>query len=63
LSDAGAAELSQVEVTPGGDGLHWEVLDADLTVSGLLAGVFGTKRWMKQLQQQWEREIHEYSAS
>jgi hypothetical protein len=36
-----------------GDGLHWETLDTDFTVAGLLAGVFGTKRWMAELQAQW----------
>ena len=30
-------------------GLHWEKLDADFTVPGLLAGIFGTKRYMAQL--------------
>jgi hypothetical protein len=30
----------------GTAGLHWEALDADFRVSGLLAGVFGTKAYM-----------------
>jgi Protein of unknown function (DUF2442) len=53
LAGATAADLMQVEITPMGDGLHWERLDADFSVVGLLAGVFGTKRWMAELQQQW----------
>ncbi|HWK88925.1 MAG TPA: DUF2442 domain-containing protein, partial [Longimicrobium sp.] len=48
LQDATPAQLEQVEVTPGGFGLHWEDLDVDLTVPGLVAGVFGSKRWMEQ---------------
>ena len=29
-----------------GTGLHWEALDADLSVPGLLAGLFGTRAFM-----------------
>jgi Protein of unknown function (DUF2442) len=53
LAEASPEDLAQVEITPMGDGLHWEVLDADFTVAGLLAGRFGSKKWMEQLQQQW----------
>ncbi|MGG6266135.1 DUF2442 domain-containing protein [Leptolyngbya sp. AN03gr2] len=56
LHGASAEDLTQVEITPMGDGLHWETLDADFSVSGLLAGVFGTKRWMATLQQQWAQQ-------
>jgi hypothetical protein len=41
--------LARVEITPDGFGLHWEVLDADLRIPGLAAGVFGTKAWMRAL--------------
>jgi len=41
--------LTDVEVTPLGDGLHWEELDIDLSVSGLLTGNFGDANWMKNL--------------
>jgi hypothetical protein len=51
LAGASPEELAEVEVTPSGDGLHWEKLDADFSVPGLLAGIFGTKAWMEQLQQ------------
>jgi hypothetical protein len=46
ISGGSAAELAEVEVTPAGDGLHWEGLDADLSVAGLLAGRFGSEAWM-----------------
>lgn len=47
LAGASAADLSVIEVSPMGTGLHWPRLDADLTVSGLLAGVFGSRTWMR----------------
>ena len=46
LEQATPAELSQFEISPLGDGLHWPAIDADLYVPGLLAGVFGSKAWM-----------------
>lgn len=46
LSDATPADLAKIEVTLSGLGLHWPTLDADLYVPGLLAGAFGSKRWM-----------------
>lgn len=46
LQKATDAELAEVEILGAGYGLHWETLDADFTVPGLLMGVFGTRRWM-----------------
>jgi hypothetical protein len=46
LEGASAAQLSKIEITPSGLGLHFPELDADLYVSGLLAGFFGSKPWM-----------------
>jgi hypothetical protein len=46
LESASVDDLSVIEITPSGDGLHWPALDADLWVPGLLAGQFGSKRWM-----------------
>ena len=49
LAGASPGDLAEVEVTPSGDGLHWEKLDADFSVPALLAGVFGTDAWMTQI--------------
>lgn len=46
LQAASAAEIAEVEVVGGGLGLHWETLDLDYTVPGLMNGVFGTAKWM-----------------
>ena len=35
-----------MKILGAGYGLHWEVLDVDFRVSGLLAGVLGTKAYM-----------------
>lgn len=49
LAGASPEELALVEITPSGEGLHWETLDADLSVPALLAGIFGTKKWMAEM--------------
>jgi len=46
LETATDTELSAVETLGAGYGLHWEDLDVDLSVPGLLAGLFGTKSYM-----------------
>jgi hypothetical protein len=46
LETATEAELAAVELLGAGYGLHWEALDVDLSIPGLLAGLFGTKAYM-----------------
>lgn len=46
LQYATPEQLAQVRILGRGYGLHWEELDADLSVPGLLAGIFGTKAFM-----------------
>lgn len=47
LATASGDDLAVIEVSPLGTGLHWPRLDVDLTVDGLLAGVFGSRSWMR----------------
>jgi hypothetical protein len=49
LSGASDAELSHVEILGSGFGLHWERLDADLSIPALIVGTFGSKAWMQEL--------------
>jgi hypothetical protein len=46
LRGASAADLTQVRVDGLGFNLHFPALDADLYVPALVAGIFGTERWM-----------------
>ncbi|MDE2007518.1 MAG: DUF2442 domain-containing protein [Rhodospirillales bacterium] len=46
LADATADEIAEVAILWAGYGLHWETLDVDLSVPGVLAGLFGTRAWM-----------------
>jgi hypothetical protein len=52
LRDARPEEIAEVEVMPRGMALHWERLDQDFSVAGLMAGVFGNQAWMSELGRQ-----------
>ena len=30
-------------------GLHWEKLDADLSIASLVVGIFGSHAWMREI--------------
>lgn len=49
LAGAAPTDLAQVVVSPGGLGLYWEDLDVDLSITGLLVGIFGSPSWMRQV--------------
>lgn len=49
LADACPQDLAAVTLSPQGTALLWEKLDADFSVAGLLAGVFGTRAWMAEV--------------
>ncbi len=49
LTDADAKALRKVEILGQGTGLYWPALDVTHSVSGLLAGVFGSAKWMNHL--------------
>ena len=48
LETATEEQFSQAEILGTGSGLHWEALDLDLSVPGLLAGLFGTRAYLAQ---------------
>ncbi len=49
LKTATDEQLAQVKILGAGSGLHWEALGVDLSLSRLLAGLFGTKAHMARL--------------
>lgn len=59
LRGASPDDLAQIELSPYGFALHWEKLDADFSVAGLLAGIFGTRKWMEELRQRARRATSE----
>ncbi|MFN8492669.1 MAG: DUF2442 domain-containing protein [Caldilineaceae bacterium] len=49
LGDASPDAITQVRLGPRGASLHWENLELDFSLAGLLAGIFGTQVWMAEL--------------
>ena len=46
LETATHEQLDRIEILGAGYGLHWEALDVDLSLPGLLGGIFGTRAYM-----------------
>lgn len=46
LEQATPEQLSSIEISPSGLGLHFPALDADLYLPALLEGFLGSRRWM-----------------
>jgi hypothetical protein len=49
LETATDDQLAAVQILGHGYGLHWPALDTDISIPGLLAGIFGTKAHMARL--------------
>ena len=49
LETATDDQLAAVQILGHGYGLHWDALDTDISIPGLLAGIFGTKAYMARL--------------
>jgi hypothetical protein len=62
LEDATPEQLLEIEITSSGYGLHWESLDVDLAVPQLVAGIFGTQKWMSEMGRQGGRVKSEAKA-
>ena len=51
LAGARAEQLACIELSGGGLGLHFPLLDADFSVPAMLEGRFGSDRWMQARRQ------------
>jgi len=49
LAEASSKDLAAVEILGNGVGLHWEKLDADLSIASLVLGIFGSHAWMREI--------------
>ena len=54
LVDVSKSDLSDVSVLADGFAIYWDKIDVALSVPDLLKGIFGSKAWMKKLQQNLE---------
>jgi hypothetical protein len=49
LASASKSDLAVIEVLGVGSGLYWPRLEVDISVAGLLQGIFGSQNWMSEL--------------
>jgi hypothetical protein len=48
LEKASEKERSNFEITPSGYGIHWPLLDEDISIDGLL-GIVHAPQWKKEI--------------
>ena len=56
LGDATPEELSHVRLSPRGDGLHWDGLDVDASLTGLVARALNLREWAPRIMGQIRSE-------
>lgn len=49
LEDADPAELAEVRLSPSGDGLHWDDLDAHASLTGLMVEALNLREWAPRI--------------
>jgi Protein of unknown function (DUF2442) len=53
LADASVEDAADVSIEILGMGIHWEKLDLDFSVEGLIEGRRGNVAWMTRLHERW----------
>jgi len=59
LANASVEDATEVTIEMLGTGLHWEKLDLDFSIEGLLEGRRGNARWMKDLHERWYGNVEQ----
>ena len=49
LGDAGPKELSSARISPSGDGIHWDDLDAHASLTGLVVDALNLREWAPRI--------------
>ena len=49
IASLSSETLATVELTPSGKGLRWDFADIDLSIIGLMMGIFGSQQWMREI--------------
>lgn len=62
LANATAEQLSNVRLSPSGDGLHWDDLDVDVSVTGLMVEALNLREWAPRLMGQVRSEAKARAA-
>lgn len=61
--EAGSSEqLAAVRVSPSGDGLHWDALEVDVSLTGLMADALNLREWAPRYMGQTRSEAKARAA-
>jgi hypothetical protein len=62
LRAAKAKELAAVRISPSGDGLHWDALDVQVSLTGLIRDALNLQEWAPRLMGQLRSEAKARAA-
>jgi hypothetical protein len=62
LASAGAEDLRDVRVSPSGDGLRWDHLDAAVSLTGIMGDALNLREWAPRLMGQITSEAKARAA-
>jgi hypothetical protein len=62
LEAANAKELGKVRISPSGDGLHWDDLNVDASLTGLMADALNLREWAPRFMGQSRSEAKARAA-
>jgi hypothetical protein len=62
LGKATGKQLSNVRISPSGDGLHWDGVDVDASLTGLMADALNLREWAPRIMGQVRSEAKAKAA-
>lgn len=62
LENANAEQLSNIRISPSGDGLHWDDLDAHASLTGLMVDALNLREWAPRIMGQIRTEAKARAA-
>lgn len=62
LADADAEQLTQIRISPSGDGLHWDDLDVQLSLTSLMSDALNLREWAPRIMGQVRSEAKARAA-
>ena len=62
LKDGAVGQLSNIRISPSGDGLHWDDLDVDVSLTGLMARALNFQEWAPRIMGQIRSEAKARAA-
>ena len=62
LEDATAAQIANIRLSPSGDGMHWDDLDVDVSLTGLMVRALHLQEWAPRIMGQIRSEAKARAA-